>query len=117
MKYLLLAVFLLLPFRVAIADDSVIHPDKELTPRQMIVLEFGKSSVMKDIAKAESRFDPLAKNPDSSAKGLYQILDGTWKDYGCLGNVLDARDNIACARIIYDKSNTQPWLASKDNWQ
>jgi hypothetical protein len=34
------------------------------------------------IAKIESSLNPSAKNPRSSAGGLFQFIDGTWKDYG-----------------------------------
>lgn len=61
-------------------------------------------------------FNPKAKNPDSSAKGLFQILDGTWKYYGCTGDPYDAEDNIACAVKIYAKQGTTPWDSSKGMW-
>jgi SLT domain-containing protein len=35
-----------------------------------------------EIARRESSFNPRAKNPKSSAYGLFQFLDGTWKTYG-----------------------------------
>lgn len=68
------------------------------------------------IAIAESKLDPLAKNPDSSAKGLFQILDGTWKVYECQGDVYNPYDNIECARKIYEDSGTSAWAASRENW-
>jgi hypothetical protein len=34
------------------------------------------------IAQAESRLRPQIKNPKSSAHGLFQIVDDTWKQYG-----------------------------------
>ena len=34
------------------------------------------------IAQAESRLRPQVKNPKSSAHGLFQIVDDTWKQYG-----------------------------------
>lgn len=33
------------------------------------------------IAWCESRFDPYAKNPNSTATGLYQFTIGTWINY------------------------------------
>lgn len=56
--------------------------------------------IMINIAKKESTMNPLAKNPKSSAKGLFQILDGTWKHYQCTGDVLNYQDNITCAYKI-----------------
>lgn len=87
-----------------------------LSPRQLVEKEFRNEPVMIRIAKAESEFNPLATNPKSSARGIFQILKGTWNDYGCLGDRFSPQDNIACARIIYDKDGTRPWDASKDKW-
>jgi hypothetical protein len=61
--------------------------------------------------------DPKAKNPFSSASGVFQILKGTWKAYGCTGDAFNEDDNIACARKIYDDSGTTPWLASQAGWR
>lgn len=36
------------------------------------------------IAKSESEFDPLAKNPQSSASGTMQFINGTFSYY-CIG--------------------------------
>jgi excinuclease UvrABC nuclease subunit len=65
---------------------------------------------MINIAKKESTMNPLAKNPKSTAKGLFQILDGTWKHYECTGDVLNFEDNTKCAyRILkgYNKIKGQ----------
>jgi len=34
------------------------------------------------LARRESGLNPAARNPGSSAGGLFQFLDGTWKGYG-----------------------------------
>lgn len=60
--------------------------------------------------------DPKAKNPGSSAKGVFQILDGTWKWASCKGDPLDEDDNIACARRVYDLAGIGQWDASKEGW-
>lgn len=44
------------------------------------------------IAILESGLDPKAKNPDSTAKGIFQLLDGTAKNLG-VKNALDAGEN------------------------
>lgn len=87
-----------------------------LTVPQMVIKEFGAPSIMVRIAMAESTFDPTAKNPYSTASGVYQILNGTWNDYDCAGDVFDPTDNITCARKIYDKEGTTPWNASIEVW-
>jgi len=83
----------------------------------MVYEAFKDTPVMLRIASAESGFNPLAKNPASSASGIFQILKGTWKDYKCVGDVFDAEDNIACAKIIYARDGTRPWNASASVWK
>ena len=77
---------------------------------------FADTPSMVKIACAESSFNPTNKNPYSSAKGLFQILDGTWKGNQCTGNVYNADDNIACAQKIYASDGTSDWNASKSTW-
>jgi hypothetical protein len=54
------------------------------------------------VAKCESGFNAKAKNPNSSASGVFQIIRGTFKQFKCEGDVFSAEDNIKCARKIYD---------------
>lgn len=69
------------------------------------------------IARCESGFDQYAKNPSSTAKGIYQFIDGTWRS-NCLkdGNVYDFQDNIKCFWKVYLKQGDRPWAASKRCW-
>lgn len=59
------------------ADKNGIDPEKALA-----------------IAYCESSFDPYAKNPNSTAKGVYQFLDGTWEWIGASGTPFNAEENI-----------------------
>ena len=61
------------------------------------------------IAKAESRLNPEAKNPKSTATGVFQILIGTWDSNRCEGERWDFQDNIRCAYKIQEKRGFQPW--------
>ena len=83
--------------------------------KRLVEAEFGVGHVMVAIAAAESRFEPLAANPSSSARGVFQILKGTGAAYEC-GDRLDAKENIACARKIYNAEGTRPWNASAHAW-
>lgn len=83
----------------------------------MVVDAFPNDAVMVRIANAESGFNPKAKNSNSTAKGLFQILDSTWKSNGCIGDVYNPVDNIACAKLLYTRNGTHPWLASKSGWE
>ncbi len=83
----------------------------------MVHEAFKNDPVMIDIATAENnRFDPVAKNPGSSATGLFQIISGTWRNYKCEGDVKNAADNITCAKKIKADSGTSPWNESKSVW-
>ena len=55
-----------------------------------------------EVAKCESELNPKAKNRKSTAKGIFQILDGTWKHFNCSGDVLNAEDNVSCAKKVLD---------------
>ena len=62
------------------------------------------------VARCESGLDPLARNPNSSAKGVFQFIDSTWASVsrmrGTSASVLDAESNIDNAL----------WLARKEGW-
>ena len=77
--------------------------------------------LVKAIAKAESwstklnDYDPKAKNSISSAKGIYQFLDSTWKK-NCDGDVLDYDDNIRCGVRLISEGKENHWLPSVQFW-
>lgn len=54
------------------------------------------------IARCESSMNPLAESKSSSAKGIFQFVDKTWQNY-CVGNPLNAEDNINCFIKLYPK--------------
>lgn len=100
----------------ALLPVNTLPVHKALTPKEQVEIEFADTPVMIRIAKAESSYDPTAKNPGSTATGLYQILLGTWHGYHCTGSRTNAADSIACAKKIYTAEGTRPWLSSKDKW-
>lgn len=56
------------------------------------------------IVKRESGFNPRAKNPRSSASGLYQFINGTWRTCGTgypTAMSAPVRVQVACARKIW----------------
>lgn len=58
---------------------------------------------LRTMAWIESKGDPTASNPASSAKGIYQFVDGTAKAYGIAGKQLDQKANVdAGARFALD---------------
>jgi hypothetical protein len=68
------------------------------------------------IARAESGLRPDAKNPMSTATGVFQIIIGTWDGNKCEGERWDYIDNIKCGYRLYQRRGFQPWNASKHVW-
>jgi len=55
------------------------------------------------IADCESKTGKYKYNWEgSSAKGIYQFTDKTWKNY-CDGDVMNDEDNIRCFIRLYNK--------------
>lgn len=96
--------------------SAPILPPKPPTIEEKILYAFPDAPIMLKVAIAESRLVPTAKNPESSATGLFQVLQGTWIGAGCKGDPKNADDNIACARKLYDDSGLVPWEASREHW-
>ena len=61
-------------------------------------------------------FDPYAKNPKSTATGIFQILLGTWEDSGCTGSRTDFEDNIRCGYRVLARQGLGAWNASREVW-
>jgi hypothetical protein len=82
--------------------------------------KLGKSNqeimTMIRIARAESNFRPRAKNPNSTASGIFQIIYGTWNSNNCQGNAFNFVDNINCAWEIQSHRGFQPWVSSSKVW-
>ncbi len=80
---------------------------------EMIIDQFdgtGHKEKALSVAKCESGFNPKAKNPTSSASGVFQIIRSTWNAYAEAGeSVWNPRDNIRVAYRI--------WLASGRSWR
>jgi hypothetical protein len=67
------------------------------------------------IANAESANKPNAQNPRSTAGGLFQIIDRSWKDYkGAPGKKYDVDENIRVGTdIIADNQNRMQKLLNR----
>lgn len=61
-------------------------------------------NAMRAIAHIESRGDPRAQNPRSSAGGLYQFIDSTASDYGLTNRFDPAQAADAGARLARDNA-------------
>lgn len=87
--------------------------DGEVTVQELITYYSALYDVDYDLAyglaKFESRLNPLAKNPRSSASGVYQFIRSTFKAY-CSGDVFDADDNVKCAVRMLSEGKIDHWL-------
>lgn len=57
------------------------------------------------VAGIESSFNPRAKNPNSSAGGLFQFIDSTAKQYGLSDRYDPAQASDAAARLMKDNAD------------
>lgn len=71
------------------------------------------------IIARESGGNPRAQNPTSSASGLYQMIDGTWRAYG--GSTAHAKDaSVAEQNAVADRyvaSRYGSWEGAQAFWQ
>lgn len=63
------------------------------------------------IGKAESGLRENARNRHSSARGVFQIVAGTWYSNNCVGDPMKFKDNTDCAIKIMKSSGFYPWDA------
>jgi len=107
------------------ADTPLFNEAPEAPIPQMIeqyALSYGVSpKVALAVASCESRLDPLARNPSSTAKGIYQFLDSSWDTYSTMKwgrdkDVLNAKDNIELGVWVLATVGTQPWESSEGCW-
>ena len=74
---------------------------------------YGVNEVLaQDLAGYESGFNPHAKNPNSTAKGLFQFLNGTWKTH-CEGEVTNPDNNAKCAMRLISEGGISHWTADR----
>ena len=91
--------------------SAVTPKPKEYTCESAIDEVFRDEAIKaKKVSFCESSFNSQAKHTSSSAKGCFQIINGTWKLFKCTGDPLNAMDNVKCAKKIYD--HTGAWNTS-----
>lgn len=73
------------------------------------------------VIECESGGDPRAQNPSSTASGLFQFINGTWRAYGGGEFASRAKDATVAEQYIvaeraYAAEGLKPWAASKSCW-
>lgn len=77
-------------FLIEIAHEKTAYQSKWASEREMIIHEIKRQALIYNvnpsialrIAECESQFNPRAHNKNSTAYGIYQFLDKTWKYTG-----------------------------------
>lgn len=119
---------MLFPQHSVAAPIEQIKEEKILTIEEKIIQtakEFNYStSTALSIAKAESNLIPDAKNSHSTASGVYQFINGTYKEY-CIDkyNYAESMEQkndpdiqIQCAIRMLAEGGENHWNASRHVW-
>ena len=128
---IVIAFFALRPQTPAQARETTMPPELKTMLKGIVQQEIFMQSqtagvdftLALEIARAESNFDWRAKNPDSSATGVYQFttatfLDGIkWRKLGwTLKDRTDYIKNIDMAMWFMQKKQYWRWNESKPKW-
>lgn len=105
--------FALVPFAMSAAPAEAAETAPAVSPAPTV--DWGP------ITKCESGNNPRAQNRSSTASGLYQFLDSSWKAYGGGKYAARAKDATVAqqteiANSAFRRSGLSPWKASQHCW-
>lgn len=95
-------------------------PEKRV--QRLIREAFPEAPIMVEVARCESQFKATAHNTTLNTDGttdggVFQLNTVHDKELETLGlDKWKVEDNIAFARILYDRGGLQPWKGSKHCW-
>ncbi len=109
-----------------IEEEPYVTERRELSPRDFLLeLDEYNFDLISRVINAESGWNPDAKNPNSSASGILQYLDGTFKAY-CIdkygyADSMEEKNNpyiqIRCGvQMISEPNGINHWDASRFIW-
>lgn len=109
------------------ADDAVLKANmasEVLIPEIKVVkTQYKASGLLDRIIMCESGGNPTARNSHSTAKGLAQFLDSSWRYYGLIlwgslegKDVFNPNDNRELASFVLRRYGTSSWSESRSCW-
>ena len=107
---------------IILGGNSVVGLTSPISENEVLasLTAFRDIPVIKRIIFCESTNNPNAKNPNSSAKGLMQIINktaGECREYfGREMNMYNSSDNLACGEYLYNRYGLKPWASSRGCW-
>jgi len=73
-----------------------------------------------EIIKCESQWNENAKNPNSTARGLFQIIKGSEelceKNLGIELDMYNEKDNMICGKYLMEHQGLSAWKESRHCW-
>ena len=79
---------------------------------QLVAKYGGNYYELYNVINCESGWKPDAKNPKSTASGISQFLDVTWKQY-CEGEKKDPYAQLRCMVKMFNDGNKKHWECFK----
>jgi hypothetical protein len=103
-----------------IAPNSSVYAEtieytKDEVKAQIEALGGEYSDVLLAIAEVESNFNPNARNPESTATGLFQFTQDTWNEK-CNGIRTNIKDSTLCAKKLLEQGQYYRWESSITKW-
>ena len=96
-------------------SEKIFAYSKEYNVDVLLALNVACAESCTRTKKGDIFFNPRAKNPNSTASGIFQFIKATW-DSMCEGDVFNENDNIKCGvKVLSYKNGLTHWEASRND--